>query len=63
MAVYYKAWIATYYDFSAPTFLAELFIFLVFSADAGIGWLSVVHRFAVTLSEKFDEVQKIIGIF
>lgn len=45
--------------FSAPAFLAELFILLVFSADAGIGWLKVVHRFAML--EKFDEVQKIIG--
>lgn len=63
MDVHYKAQIVTCYGFSAPAFLAELLIFLAFSVDAGIRWLSVVHRFAVIPSEKFDEVQEIIEIF
>lgn len=57
MEVYYKAEIVTYCVtiencFSAPAFLAELLVFLVFSAGAGIGWFNVVDRFAVLLCHR-----------
>lgn len=50
--------------FSTPAFpLGGMFFLTVLSVVSAIGWFNIVCRFAVTLAKKFDEVQKIIGVF